>query len=303
MKLRCRTGPPRKRKNVEAHKLGALSQGADCRRARWGTKIFSIISCANGSRAEECTRDRRASRAARERLVDDWPSGLDRGDVARALSWSAHFSSCARKEPSDQSQYLYADPECAGRSGVSPYATISMFQAKEDKVTVLWVDGLAIVAAGIRREISLMYRRLLVFSALMLALIMRRGDIGERRRECLERPGHREQCRAAEPTPPELTSNRGHAQGTVWLQPIQTHRPIATSAGNRRGRLDGVEQVFFAPRRFERRDATGYLLDLQLFQEKKLLLETEAKLSKRSPLVIRGPQVGDGQLLLLLVVQ
>ena len=48
---------------------------------------------------------------------------------------------------------------------------------------------------------------------------------------------------------------------------------------------------------------SGYLLDLQLFQEKKLLLETETKLSKRSPLVIRGPQVGDGQLLLLLVVQ
>jgi hypothetical protein len=48
---------------------------------------------------------------------------------------------------------------------------------------------------------------------------------------------------------------------------------------------------------------SGYLLDLQLFQEKKLLLETEAKLSKRSPLVIKGPQIGDGQLLLLLVVQ
>ena len=25
--------------------------------------------------------------------------------------------------------------------GVSPYATVSMFQTKEDKVTVLWVDG------------------------------------------------------------------------------------------------------------------------------------------------------------------
>ena len=48
---------------------------------------------------------------------------------------------------------------------------------------------------------------------------------------------------------------------------------------------------------------SGYLLDLQLYQEKKLLLETETKLSKRSPLVIRGPQIGDGQLLLLLVVQ
>jgi len=47
----------------------------------------------------------------------------------------------------------------------------------------------------------------------------------------------------------------------------------------------------------------GYLLNLKLFQEKNLLLETEAKLSKASPLMIKGPQVGDGQLLLLLVVQ
>jgi hypothetical protein len=33
------------------------------------------------------------------------------------------------------------------------------------------------------------------------------------------------------------------------------------------------------------------------------LLETDTKLSKRSPLVIKGPQVGGGQLLLVLVVQ
>lgn len=48
---------------------------------------------------------------------------------------------------------------------------------------------------------------------------------------------------------------------------------------------------------------SGYRLRLQLFQEQKLLLETEAKLSRKSPLVIRGPQVGDGQLVLLLVVE
>lgn len=47
----------------------------------------------------------------------------------------------------------------------------------------------------------------------------------------------------------------------------------------------------------------GYILTLKLFQEKNLLLETDAKLSKASPLVIKGPQVGDGQLLLVLVVQ
>ncbi len=47
----------------------------------------------------------------------------------------------------------------------------------------------------------------------------------------------------------------------------------------------------------------SYLLSLQLFQEQKLLLETEARLSKSSPLVIKGPQIGDGQLVLLLVVE
>ena len=47
----------------------------------------------------------------------------------------------------------------------------------------------------------------------------------------------------------------------------------------------------------------GYVLGLKLYKEKELLLETEAKLSKRSPLIIKGPQVGGGQLLLVLVVR
>src|SRR5207245_10323632 len=49
--------------------------------------------------------------------------------------------------------------------------------------------------------------------------------------------------------------------------------------------------------------ADAYVLNLKLFQEQKLLLETKARLSKASPLVIRGPQVGDGQLVIVLVVQ
>jgi hypothetical protein len=47
----------------------------------------------------------------------------------------------------------------------------------------------------------------------------------------------------------------------------------------------------------------GYVLNLKLYKEKELLLETDAKLSRRSPLIIKGPQVGGGQLLLVLVVQ
>jgi hypothetical protein len=47
----------------------------------------------------------------------------------------------------------------------------------------------------------------------------------------------------------------------------------------------------------------GYVLNLKLYKEKELLLETDTRLNKRSPLVIKGPQVGGGQLLLVLVVQ
>src|ERR1700724_2287611 len=48
---------------------------------------------------------------------------------------------------------------------------------------------------------------------------------------------------------------------------------------------------------------SGYTLNLKLYKEKEVLLETDANLSKSSPLVIKGPQVGNGQLLLVLVVK
>lgn len=49
--------------------------------------------------------------------------------------------------------------------------------------------------------------------------------------------------------------------------------------------------------------AGAYVLNLKLFQENKMLLETNAQLSKASPLLIRGPQIGDGELVIVLVVQ
>src|ERR1051325_8565582 len=47
----------------------------------------------------------------------------------------------------------------------------------------------------------------------------------------------------------------------------------------------------------------GYNLNLKLYKEKDVMLETDANLSRSSPLVIKGPQVGSGQLLLVLVVK
>ncbi len=47
----------------------------------------------------------------------------------------------------------------------------------------------------------------------------------------------------------------------------------------------------------------GYLLNLELFQDKRSLVETEAKLAPDSPLFIRGPLHARGQILVVLLVQ
>jgi anti-sigma factor RsiW len=46
------------------------------------------------------------------------------------------------KNPGEQSQYLTQILNARIDPAVSPNATISMFETKEDKVTVLWVEGL-----------------------------------------------------------------------------------------------------------------------------------------------------------------
>ena len=47
----------------------------------------------------------------------------------------------------------------------------------------------------------------------------------------------------------------------------------------------------------------GFLLSLQLYQDKRPLVDTEVKLAPGSPLFIRGPQYGKGQLIIVLQVQ
>ena len=47
----------------------------------------------------------------------------------------------------------------------------------------------------------------------------------------------------------------------------------------------------------------GYLLNLHFFQDTRPILETEAKLAPGSPLFIRGPQYGRGQVIIVLQIQ
>ncbi len=70
----------------------------------------------------------------------------------RRLLWTgsaslAAFAVCTffvlRQQPeADPSQYLTQILNAQVDSKVSPYATVSIFQTKQDRVTVLWVDGL-----------------------------------------------------------------------------------------------------------------------------------------------------------------
>ena len=64
------------------------------------------------------------------------------GATALAIFSVSTFFVMREKQPAEQSQYLSQILNARVDPVVSPNATISMFQSKEDRVTVLWVEGL-----------------------------------------------------------------------------------------------------------------------------------------------------------------
>ena len=112
-----------------------------------------------------------------------------------------------------------------------------------------------------------------------------------------------ENVAAPEPVPSELTRIEGLLKKFFGYNEFhvigQSEKTLKT------GQEDWLATSKFFGLQVDARGETpgGYVLNLKLYKEKELLLETEAKLNKRSPLVIKGPQVGGGQLLLVLVVQ
>lgn len=106
-----------------------------------------------------------------------------------------------------------------------------------------------------------------------------------------------------EPTPAELVRIEGTLRQLFGYSRFQL-------IGEARKTLKTGEEDWLAKSKYfalhvdaQGEKAGAYILGLKLFQEEKLLLATDARLSKASPLVIRGPQVGDGQLVIVLVVQ
>ena len=148
-----------------------------------------------------------------------------------------------------------------------------------------------------------MQRRSLLLLALILALIL--GDAASARASQTVWSGLviANNVAKPDPIPPELRGMEGALKkwfGYNQYKVIgQSQKALVT------GSEDWLAQSKYFSLHVDSKSGneSGYVLSLKLFQEKSLLLETETKLSKDKPLMIKGPQVGDGQLLLLLVVQ
>lgn len=108
---------------------------------------------------------------------------------------------------------------------------------------------------------------------------------------------------ATESTPAEVTQIEGTLRNLFGYSQFQLIGEARKTL--KTGEEDWLAKSKYFSLRVDSRGekAAAYVLNLKLFQEEKLLLETRAKLSKASPLIIRGPQVGDGQLVIVLVVQ
>jgi hypothetical protein len=121
----------------DAQKLGALLK------EELGAQVLSNEEFFSHQIRERIERES----AAQDRYGEEstwWP--------VRRLVWAgatslAIFLICAvfvirDRNPAEQSQYLTQILNARVDPAVSPNATISMFESKENKVTVLWVEGL-----------------------------------------------------------------------------------------------------------------------------------------------------------------
>ena len=147
-----------------------------------------------------------------------------------------------------------------------------------------------------------MHRRFYLLMGLMVALIF--GDTASAGASQMVWSGLVIANNVAQPEeiPPELKRIEGTLK--TWFG----YNQFKVIGQSRKTLVTGSEDWLAASKYFslhvdsKGETPAGYLLNLKLFQEKSVLLETEAKLGKK-PLVIKGPQVGDGQLLLVLFVQ
>ncbi|HET9418468.1 MAG TPA: hypothetical protein VFO30_03930 [Chthoniobacterales bacterium] len=120
-----------------AHKLGVLLK------QELGTEVLNNEEFFSHQIRERLARD--ACAQDRHRTRSTWwtvPRLALSGAVSLALFLVCAVFVMHDKNPAEQSQYLTQILNARVDAAVSPNATISIFETKEDKVTVLWVEGL-----------------------------------------------------------------------------------------------------------------------------------------------------------------
>lgn len=123
----------------DAHKLGTFLKEQLQNRAMGNEEFF------HHQLRERIAADARATSAPEKTAKPVlWPLGrlVWIGATSLAIFCVCTFFVLREKSPSDQSQYLTQILNARVDPALSPNATISMFETKDDKVTVLWVDGL-----------------------------------------------------------------------------------------------------------------------------------------------------------------
>lgn len=111
-------------------------------------------------------------------------------------------------------------------------------------------------------------------------------------------PGQR-----ATPPPAALAPYANRLTQTLNYQQFQ----ILGSASKSLGKSDQERWLVPSPTFLlgaqAREENGGYRINLELFQEKRRLLQTEARLGMQSPLFISGPKYGDGQLVIVFEIR
>lgn len=123
----------------DAHKLGAFLKEQLQGRAM-GNEEFFHHQLRERMAADACATNA-PEQTTRPAL---WPIGrlLWAGAVSLAIFCVCTFFVIREKSPSDQSEYLTQVLNARVDPALGPNATISMFESKEEKVTVLWTEGL-----------------------------------------------------------------------------------------------------------------------------------------------------------------
>ena len=128
----------------------------------------------------------------------------------------------------------------------NPYVTTSVLEAKKDKVTVLWVEGLTVIAVRLRSKIRFMRNRVSLVIALARADDERHGGFDQGAQIVWSGLVIAENVEQPSPIPPELSQIEQTLKDLFRLQSVSGHWSIAKDTKNGRRRLAGGEQILFA---------------------------------------------------------